>query len=91
MHPDRERRDNFGWVDDLVNRWPVITTVVGLIVWLTVMQANQAAMATEMKGIPALNMTVQDLSNKVEALTEALGYEVKYKAVKKKVVPSEAE
>jgi hypothetical protein len=85
------RSDNWAWLDDITKRWPVITCIFGLILWLTALQFKQEAMAQAIQEVPTVKAAVDRVEKKVDtlgesfdALSEALGYEIKLKAVKKK-------
>lgn len=78
--------DNFAWVDDLARRWPVIMVVFGLVAWMTAMQWKQEAMAADIRNVPDLTAKVDDINNKLDALLQGLGYEVRLSAIKKEAV-----
>ena len=82
----------WAWLDDVVKRWPIIVCIIALITWLITLQLKQEAMAESINDIPPLKLQIQMLDKKIDvlgekfdALTEALGYEIKLKAIKKEV------
>lgn len=82
-----EKSDHFAWLDDLVKRWPIILLFFSGVGWITRMQFVQTAQAEELhkisKDFPAVAQKLDDLDVKFDAMLEALGYEVKLKAVKR--------
>lgn len=52
--------NSFDWVDVLLKRWQVILFIAGAIAWVTTMQVQQLALATEQAKI----------SNQIEAFGE---------------------
>lgn len=76
-------QDHFAWLDDLVKRWPIIVLIFGIVGWMTRIQWQQDAMANDIKGVPQLTESVNEINGKLDALLEGLGYEVRLKAVKK--------
>ena len=76
-------KDHFAWLDDLVKRWPIIVLIFGIVGWMTRIQWQQDAMANDIKGVPQLTESVNEINGKLDALLEGLGYEVRLKAVKK--------
>lgn len=88
-----QHNDSWEWLDDIIKRWPVITGILGLILWLTALQFKQEALAQSVHDVPGIKTSIQTLEKKIDnlnesfkALTESLGYEIKLKAVKKDTV-----
>lgn len=84
--------NNWAWLDDLTKKWPVILGILGLVLWLTALQFKHEAMASSIQEVPNVKVQLDRVEKKVDtlresftALSEALGYEVKLKAVKRGV------
>lgn len=82
-----EKSDHFAWLDDLIKRWPILILFISGIGWITRMQFVQAAQAEELQKItqkfPEVVNKLDMVNEKLDAMLEVLGYEVKLKAVKK--------
>ena len=82
-----EKSDHFAWLDDLLKRWPIILILVASVGWVTRMQFTQSAQAEELqkisKDFPVMVKKLDDLNVKFDAVLDALGYEVKVRAIKR--------